>query len=186
VNTTACELLGYERDELLALSIFDIDPFGDLEGWNAGWEQLKKYGRLITERYHRARDGRIFPVEVISNCLEFGGQMISCTFARDITGRKWENICRWSCSRLHNRPKISGSSKPCTQTTWQGWHASQSRSGWSIASERSSVQDQITSSGRTSRCSRAERMAARVNWSTALPVGPSNTGGLPVFIASSR
>ena len=40
------------------------------------------------ETGHRARDGRIIPVEVTSNYMEFHGRNYLCAIARDITERK--------------------------------------------------------------------------------------------------
>jgi PAS domain S-box-containing protein len=40
------------------------------------------------ESHHRTKEGRIFPVEITVNFLEFGGNEFNCAFARDITERK--------------------------------------------------------------------------------------------------
>ncbi len=87
-NSTACTALGYGKDELLALSIPDINPDISAEMLPVAWEQLKKAGSIQRESRHRTRDGRIYPIECSSTYLEFNGIEYCCTFIRDITGRK--------------------------------------------------------------------------------------------------
>lgn len=88
VNDAACDYLGYSREELLGLSIYDIDITLDRADWPAHWEQVQKLERLTTETLYRARTGRQFPVEVTVNFLSFRGQEYHCVFAREISWRK--------------------------------------------------------------------------------------------------
>ena len=87
-NLTACDRLGYSRDELLSMTVHDIDPNFPAEVWPEHWKQLKQRGSFTFESRHRAKDGRVFPVEVTINYLEFAGREYNCAFARDITERK--------------------------------------------------------------------------------------------------
>ncbi len=88
VNEAACRSLGRSREELLSLSILDIGPSYSAESWKAGWEKLKARNSITLEANHRSKDGRVFPVEVTSNYLQFGGKEYAFAFARDITERK--------------------------------------------------------------------------------------------------
>ena len=88
-NLTACDRLGYSRDELLSMTVHDIDPNFPAEVWPEHWQQLKQRGSFTFESRHRAKDGRVFPVEITINYLEFAGREYNCAFARDITQRKW-------------------------------------------------------------------------------------------------
>lgn len=88
VNEAACRSLGYSREELLEMTVHDIDP-GFPEGiWAEYWNDMKRRGSFTIESYHRTKDGTIFPVEITSNYVKFGGREYNCTFARDITERK--------------------------------------------------------------------------------------------------
>ena len=87
VNEAACRSLVYSRDELLAMKVHDIDPDYQAVNWPKHWAELKECKALTLESHHRTKDGRIFPVEVISNYIEFDGKEYSCSFARDITER---------------------------------------------------------------------------------------------------
>jgi PAS domain S-box-containing protein len=87
-NLKACEELGYSREELLALTIHDIDPNFPAEVWPAHWERTKQLGAMTIESQHRAKDGRLMPVEITVNYLGFGGKEYNCAYVHDITARK--------------------------------------------------------------------------------------------------
>ncbi|HXZ25701.1 MAG TPA: PAS domain S-box protein, partial [Nitrospiria bacterium] len=88
VNESACRILGYTKEELLAMTVFDIDPEFSRQDWSTAWNELKQRGSLTLETRHRDRVGRMIPVEINANFLEFGGREYNCAFARDITDRK--------------------------------------------------------------------------------------------------
>ena len=88
VNEAACRSLGRSREELLSLSVAEIDPLVLKEGWPAIWEKIRARGSVTFETEHLTKDGRVFPVEVTANYLEFNGKEYSFAFARDITERK--------------------------------------------------------------------------------------------------
>jgi two-component system, cell cycle sensor histidine kinase and response regulator CckA len=87
VNRAACSMLGYNRDEYLSMSIADIDPYFNLEEWQTHLEEIRRTGSLHQTRFHKTRDGRIFPVEIASNYIKFGEKEYYCAVVRDITER---------------------------------------------------------------------------------------------------
>ena len=87
-NEAACRSLGRSRDELTSLSVYDIDPIFPKEGREAFRKNLKERGSMTFESEHRTKQGRVFPVEITVNRLEFDGKEYGFTFARDITERK--------------------------------------------------------------------------------------------------
>jgi len=91
VNDAACKSLGYTREELTRMSVSDIDPFYDVPNgteYSEHWQKFQKTGRNSAETYHRAKDGRVFPVEIRFNLLEFDGREYCCCFVTDISDRK--------------------------------------------------------------------------------------------------
>ena len=88
VNDEACNVLGYGRAELLGLGMADVDPDFLPERWPIRWDEIKARHSLNFEGRHKARDGRVFPVEIGANYLEYGGTAYSLALARDITERK--------------------------------------------------------------------------------------------------
>ena len=88
VNEAACNALGYSREELLTMTVHDVDPDFPEEVWADHWAELKNRGSFLIESHHRTRDGKVFPVELKVNYLEFGGNEYNCAFARNISERK--------------------------------------------------------------------------------------------------
>ncbi len=88
VNDAACRSLGYTREELLALSLPDIDPNASFEFFAEHWQALQKEKFIALEALHRAKDGREYPVEIRANFVVFDDVEYNCAFATDITERK--------------------------------------------------------------------------------------------------
>jgi PAS domain S-box-containing protein len=88
INDFACKKLGYSREELLSMTIHDINPNFPEEVWQARREELREKGSFTVESVHRTKNGREFPVEITANYFEFEGQEYNFTFVRDITERK--------------------------------------------------------------------------------------------------
>ncbi|WP_230742401.1 PAS domain S-box protein [Methanooceanicella nereidis] len=92
VNIRACEMLGYSRDELLKMKIFDIDKSTKEKSWNKCWNHLKKIRSSTKELEYITKDGVIFPAEVTANFLDFNGRELNFAIVRDITERKRAEI----------------------------------------------------------------------------------------------
>ncbi|HWS14849.1 MAG TPA: PAS domain S-box protein [Candidatus Methylomirabilis sp.] len=88
VNDKACEALGYSREELLSMKIQEINPDFPSERWPSHWEELRQRRTYSVESKHRTKDGRLIPVEVTANYIEFDGKEYNCASAHDITARK--------------------------------------------------------------------------------------------------
>lgn len=88
VNDAACRMPGFAREELLALTVFDLDPNLSTAEWQRRWQHYKQHGSTMSERQYHRRDGSAFPVEVTMTHLEFQGNEYLCSFFRDISERK--------------------------------------------------------------------------------------------------
>ena len=99
VNDDACLVLGYTRDELLNLSVPDVDPDFPTERWSSHWHDLEKQHTILFEGRYRANDGHIFPVEVSANYFEYEGRGYNLALVRDITERK--HSAAINAARLH-------------------------------------------------------------------------------------
>lgn len=86
-NEAACRAQGRSRQELTSLSIPDIDPLFPTEKWQRFWEQLKIQRSMTFETQQKNKEGRVFPIEVSANYLEFDGQEYMFAFTRDISER---------------------------------------------------------------------------------------------------
>ncbi|MDP8286802.1 MAG: PAS domain S-box protein, partial [Candidatus Electryonea clarkiae] len=88
VNEAVCESLGYTPEEMLTMTVHDIDPDFPQDVWLDHWKDMKQLKSFSMESHHRKKDGQVFPVEVTVNYVEFEGQEYNCAFSKDITERK--------------------------------------------------------------------------------------------------
>lgn len=91
VNKAGCESLGYTREEILTMTIEDIDPNYPIEKYKENWKILKREKRQVIESFHRSKNGMDFPVEIHTNYLEINGQENNCVFTIDISSQKQVN-----------------------------------------------------------------------------------------------
>jgi len=87
VNEKTCSELGYNREELLSMRMFDIDPALAEASAAKALEELRKSGSLVMECLHRRKDGITFPVEVSMKRVQLKRDYIVAN-ARDLTERK--------------------------------------------------------------------------------------------------
>jgi len=87
VNDRACKDLGYTREELLALTVYDIDPEIDDSDRLTVIAKLRSAGSLVNKTIHKRKDGSTFPVENSLKLVELDRSYI-VTVARDISERK--------------------------------------------------------------------------------------------------
>ncbi|MDO8585560.1 MAG: PAS domain S-box protein [Armatimonadota bacterium] len=100
VNEATCRALGYSSEELLNMTVYDIDPMVTRDDWDVRWTALRERGSITFESRHRRKDGHVFPVEITVNYFDLGGKEYICAFARDITERKQaEDALRGSYER---------------------------------------------------------------------------------------
>lgn len=102
-NQKATELLGYQRGELLSLSIADIHPT-DFESFLGHAERVAEqgHGTNDTLRCH-TKDGTEIPVEISSSYIELGGRPHLINNIRDISERKEREHRRRQSERYRER-----------------------------------------------------------------------------------
>jgi PAS domain S-box-containing protein len=91
VNEQACRILGYTREELLRLTLWDIDPVYSRERWERDWAHFRHGGGVTTmclETWHRRKNGVVFPVEVAATHVVGDKVDFHVVFVRDITRRR--------------------------------------------------------------------------------------------------
>ena len=88
VNEAASLMLGYSKKELCAMTVHDLNPDFQPDTWPRFWAETKRRGTMVVQTAHRAKNGRLIPVEVNINYLVHEGKEYHCAFVRNITERK--------------------------------------------------------------------------------------------------
>ena len=88
VSDSTCRRHGYSREEMLGLTVLDLDPLQTSDTWREHWRELKAQGSLTFESVHRTKEGEVFPIELTTNYVECNGREYNFAFGRDITDRK--------------------------------------------------------------------------------------------------
>ncbi|MBU4261952.1 MAG: PAS domain S-box protein [Proteobacteria bacterium] len=89
VNRTACESLGYSMEELLEMSVAEVDAeFITHDHVKNFWGKLTPEQAVTVEGRHKRKDGTTFPVEVRLGLLQLEDRQVVLALARDITERK--------------------------------------------------------------------------------------------------
>lgn len=89
VNKASCKYTGYTRDELLGMTVADIDP-GSVtrEDREKIWTKLKRGGFVQIEAVHKRKDLSEYPAEITISAMAFQGEPLLLAIVQDITERK--------------------------------------------------------------------------------------------------
>jgi PAS domain S-box-containing protein len=82
VNDATCRLTEYSREELLSMTLNDIDIDFSWQEWSEQWQYLVSQNYLTFKSRYRSKRGRILLVEVNISYTEYQGQEFSCIFAK--------------------------------------------------------------------------------------------------------
>ncbi|MBN2045117.1 MAG: PAS domain S-box protein [Anaerolineales bacterium] len=94
-NLAACEMSGYSREELVGKSIYFLDvnkrTGGDLVDY---LQSIREQGVYYFETLQQHKDGRLYPVEITTSIVTYGGRELVLGIDRDISKRKEEEAAR--------------------------------------------------------------------------------------------
>lgn len=82
VNEAACRTLCYSREQLLTMSVHDIDPNFPAATWQSRFQEVRHSGSSTFESIHCAKDGQEISVAITVSHLEFNGQEYHCASVR--------------------------------------------------------------------------------------------------------
>jgi PAS domain S-box-containing protein len=88
VNDKACRELGYSREELLSLTVQDINPDATEAALKEVARLCNQAGFALLESVHRRKDGSVFPVEINIKPVTLDDRRYYVSVCRDITERK--------------------------------------------------------------------------------------------------
>jgi len=88
-NEASCEALGYQREELMLLSISDVDPLFSRDEWNRFVERLRFHKSIVLQAVHARKDRQKIPVEVSFTWEDFEGRSIIFAYAWNTREIPW-------------------------------------------------------------------------------------------------
>jgi len=88
VNEAVCRTLGYTREEMLRLSLRDIDPNVPPSGFTIQWEHIGDEVPVTIMSAHRCKDGTLRDVEIHACRFTEAGNIFILGWTRDMTDRK--------------------------------------------------------------------------------------------------
>jgi diguanylate cyclase (GGDEF)-like protein/PAS domain S-box-containing protein len=88
VNQRGCDCLGYTRNELLSMSLADIDVDLSIRKLKGLLGPIMAGTPIALESRHRHKDGTVFPVEIRIGPIEIDGHQHLLSLVRDVTERK--------------------------------------------------------------------------------------------------
>lgn len=90
VNSKACEMTGYSKEELTKLHVLDLNPSEIVADFPAFWKKLKQEKKITFNAQHKHKAGYLYDVEIVGNFIEYNGEEFSCSIVTDIRKKKLE------------------------------------------------------------------------------------------------
>ena len=88
VNDVACKTLGYTREEIIRMPIWELKTPEYQKKLEEHRELICKSGHAVFEVECLCKDGTVIPCEVSNRLIEYEGKAAILSFARDISERK--------------------------------------------------------------------------------------------------
>lgn len=88
VNEAACRTLGYSKEELLKMTVADINPKVNPDDTNRALQRILNGEKIIVEAKERKKDGAWVDVEVSLGSIKLNSKNLILANVRDITERK--------------------------------------------------------------------------------------------------
>jgi len=87
VNREACDSLGYTRQEIIGKTPLAFHPDSYQQEMEVVAERAAAGETVFDTHLHRRKNGTLFPVEVHTSCVLYGGRQFLLMVARDISDR---------------------------------------------------------------------------------------------------
>lgn len=88
VNEKACSSLGYSRDELMTMSVFDVEVRLEPEALHELWKGIESNETITAIGKQLRKNGSTSPVEIRLGLIRRQGQKLMIAIVRDISERK--------------------------------------------------------------------------------------------------
>ncbi len=88
VNNRTCEMHGYNREEMLGVSIWQLEAEDNPDVRQHRMERILAGESLVFETTQLKKDGTLIPLEISSKAITIAGELFIQSFYRDITEKK--------------------------------------------------------------------------------------------------
>lgn len=93
VNKTACDRLGYSKEELLQMNARSVNPKANLSKIKAFGRGIQREKGIVFEAIHQTKSGEQIPVEVVAKVIQIDGQDYVLSVVRDLRSvKQMQNI----------------------------------------------------------------------------------------------
>jgi two-component system cell cycle sensor histidine kinase/response regulator CckA len=107
VNETMCRRLGYSREELLSMQVWEIDPQVKQANWPQMANDLRQKKSLAVQGNHQRKDRTLFPVEVNLTWVQLEREYI-VNVVRDITERRRLEVQFLQSQKMESIGQLAG------------------------------------------------------------------------------
>jgi PAS domain S-box-containing protein len=101
VNTVACQMVQYTKEELLEMSPLDLTTEFHSRPVQQIGEEIKTKGSSLFETRYRRKDGSVVPVEVNAHVVVIQGRKLVLSIVRNLTRRKRDEAALHRLSADH-------------------------------------------------------------------------------------
>ncbi len=84
-NKAWCKQLGYAKNELSGMTIYDINPRLTEEKWQSHWDEVSKKGTVTFKTIHRRKGEVLYDVEVSAQFFSNNRKNVICAIVQEIT-----------------------------------------------------------------------------------------------------
>jgi len=88
VNNSACKKLGYSKEELIGMRVWEWDPLFPKEAWPSFWNEFVSKKNIHFETKHQTKKGEIFPVEIQAYYYKNNDGEFILAFVNDVTEQR--------------------------------------------------------------------------------------------------
>jgi PAS domain S-box-containing protein len=88
VNDGACKMLGYTKEELTSMKVYEIDALYSLDNLSTLQEDKQSKLQMFFETKHRRKDETIIDVEIAGSSFSFHDKIVYLSVVKDITAKK--------------------------------------------------------------------------------------------------
>jgi PAS domain S-box-containing protein len=81
-------MLGYTREELTSMKVYEIDALYSLENLSTLQEDKQSSQEIVFETKHKMKNGTIIDVEIVGSSFSFHNKIIYLSVVKDITAKK--------------------------------------------------------------------------------------------------